>query len=196
MSGLEAAAPKAASGTTKTHAALLDAYREGLGLAAVAAIRGPKGVRVVAGETLGGRCIIPPGEMLDGVWWCRRIDHAQRLVTAVMTPARCAAAPRLLRPSITRTDLIVRLAAAVRRLGIALYSDEEITAAGACVIARVDEEIAVLQRCGGFKSVNQSYRSYRLEAVSRGETARAYTEWLNTYKAKLVREIAATSRLF
>jgi hypothetical protein len=178
----------------KKDAALFDAYREGLGLVAVAAIRGPNGVRIAALERPGADAI-GPAEMFDGVWWCRRADHAQRIAAAVMAKPRGRnACERRLRPSIARADIVTRLAAAAKRLGIALYSDGEIAAAAASVAARVDHEIGALQRTGQFKTVNRSYRDYRMRASARGEAVRPYGEWLTTYKAKLIREIAATAR--
>lgn len=51
-----------------------------------------------------------------------------------------------------------------------------------------------MQRSGGLKSVNQSYRNYRLETSARGERVLPYAAWLDRYKADLVREIAANLR--
>jgi hypothetical protein len=62
------------------------------------------------------------------------------------------------------------------------------------VAARVEGEIARMQRDGELKSVNASYRAYRLAAVARGESVVSYAEWMNRYKANLVREIAAALR--
>ena len=51
-----------------------------------------------------------------------------------------------------------------------------------------------MQRSGGLKSVNKSYRSYRLETSARGERVLPYATWLDRYKAGLVREVAANLR--
>jgi len=51
-----------------------------------------------------------------------------------------------------------------------------------------------MQRAGQLKSVNTSYRAYRIEASARGEKAAPYADWFNKYKAKLVRELAAAMR--
>ena len=130
-------------------------------------------------------------------WWCRRSADAAR--------DRCRsdsanAAPRIKRRGSDArgavqshsTQLAGRaIAAAARQCGETLYSDEETSAAAMALIARVDEEIDQLQRAGGLKSVNRSYRIYRTEATARGETALPYAKWLNEYKANLVRQLAA-----
>ena len=84
--------------------------------------------------------------------------------------------------------------AAAKRLRIGLYSDDEICADADGIIARVEEEIENLKSAGQLKSVNQSYRAYRLETSARGEKAAPYADWLNKYKADLVRELAAALR--
>jgi hypothetical protein len=76
----------------------------------------------------------------------------------------------------------------------ARLSERQIRSDALIVAARVDAEIDRLQRAGGLKSVNKSYREYRLEASLRGERVRPYAAWLEAYKAELVREIAANLR--
>ena len=86
------------------------------------------------------------------------------------------------------------IAAVAKRCGVTLYSDEETSAAAIAMAARVDEEIQQLQRTGKLKSVNRSYRIYRIETTARGETALPYAKWLDEYKANLVRQLAAALR--
>jgi hypothetical protein len=74
------------------------------------------------------------------------------------------------------------------------FSDEQICGDALAVAARVSAELEQMQRSGALKSVNQSYRSYRLETSARGERALPYAAWLDRYKAGLVREIAANLR--
>ncbi len=73
-------------------------------------------------------------------------------------------------------------------------SDEQLCSDALAVAARVSAEIEQMQRSGGLKSVNQSYRSYRMETSARGERVLPYAAWLDRYKAGLVREIAANLR--
>jgi hypothetical protein len=94
----------------------------------------------------------------------------------------------------TAGELSAGVQGAAKRLRVALYSDNEIFADADRIIARVEEEIENLKRAGQLKSVNQSYRAYRLEASARGEKAAPYAEWFNKYKANLVRELAAALR--
>jgi hypothetical protein len=86
------------------------------------------------------------------------------------------------------------IAAAAERLGIALYADEEVVADAAAIIARVDGEIGRLQQAGELKSINRSYRTYRLESSARGEKVLRYAEWINKYKENLARQLAAALR--
>ena len=58
----------------------------------------------------------------------------------------------------------------------------------------MDEEIEALRGSREFKSVNQSYRTYRMEASARGEKVTPYAQWLNKYKANLVRQLANALR--
>jgi len=76
----------------------------------------------------------------------------------------------------------------------ARLSDDEICNEAMLVAARVDREIERMQRAGEMKSANRSYRNYRLEASRRGERILRYAEWMDHYKANLVREIAANLR--
>ena len=76
----------------------------------------------------------------------------------------------------------------------ARLSDAELRAGALAVAARVDAEIARLQAGGGLKSVNTSYRRYRLETSARGERVLRYADWMDRYKADLIREIAGNFR--
>ena len=86
------------------------------------------------------------------------------------------------------------IAAAAERLGIALYADDEVAADAAAIVARIDDEIGRLQQAGGLKSINRSYRTYRMESSARGERVMRYAEWINKYKENLVRQLAAALR--
>src|SRR5204862_2871778 len=86
------------------------------------------------------------------------------------------------------------IAGGVKWLNIALLSDEEVAAEAMTGVARVDKEIERLQSSGDLKSVNKSYRAYRLEASARGEKTLRYDEWMRHYRENLVRELAAALR--
>ena len=72
--------------------------------------------------------------------------------------------------------------------------EADLRAAALDVAARVEAEIARLQAGGGLKSVNASYRQYRLETTARGERVIRYADWMDRYKADLIREIAENLR--
>lgn len=76
----------------------------------------------------------------------------------------------------------------------ARLSGAEIRAAALAAAARVAAEIARMQRAGELKGVNKAYRHYRLETSARGERVLPYAQWLDRYKADLIREIAANLR--
>ena len=203
MSQMEAAVERRGP---RDRSVLIAAYREGLGLAAVVVTCGAGGVRVSAvGQGNGGA---PGAAAAEARWWCRRAADAERVAAAAMRRLRrCdsrdggapAAPERVASPAPGDASDALALAAeaiagAAKRLNIALLSDDEVTAAAMTAVARVDEEIERLQRSGDLKTVNASYRAYRLETSARGETTLRYAEWVNKYRENLVRQLAAALR--
>lgn len=77
---------------------------------------------------------------------------------------------------------------------VARLSEAALRADALAVVARVEAEMARLQATGGLKSVNASYRQYRLAASARGEPVIRYADWMQRYKADLIREIAENLR--
>lgn len=190
----------------RDRSALIAAYREGLGLAAVVVTCGPAGISVSAvGQGTGG---IPDAAAVEVRLWCRRAADAERVASAAMRRLRrCksrdggvpAAPQRVSSPTSGDASGALALAAeaiagAAKRLNITLLSNEEVAADAMAAVARVDEEIERLQRSGELKSVNASYRAYRLEASARGEKALRYAEWMDKYRENLVRQLAAALR--
>jgi hypothetical protein len=164
---------------------LVAAYCEGLGFTPIGAAEEKDGVRIVArGDLAQARC------------WCRRAGDADRVAVAATARLR-----RLEARHGGDLDASERLqlvddaiAAAAKRLGVALRAHGDICAEAIAAIARVDAEIAKLQRAGGLKSVNKSYREYRIAASARGERIMRYVDWMSKYREKLVRELAAAMR--
>jgi hypothetical protein len=76
----------------------------------------------------------------------------------------------------------------------ARLAEDEIIRDAMTAAALVDAQIATMQRAGELKSVNKSYRDYRLQASARGERILPYAAWLRRYKAALVGDIAANLR--
>jgi hypothetical protein len=194
---------RAGQGAASGLSPLVAAYREGLGLAAVAVVCGPNGTRVTAIERDAGA--LGAGETVNMRWWCRRMAEAERVATAAtrhllrresrgkigpqdecgFAPADASAPGRLICESIV---------SAAKRLNVVLHSDDEISSQAMTVIARVDQEIERLRQSGELKSVNRSYRTYRIEASARGEKIVRYSEWMRKYRENLVRELAAMLR--
>ena len=169
--------------------ALVAAYRDGLGLAAVTLIAGNGGVRLVS-FVEGEEPALAAGEIVQARWWCRSAQHAEWLVEAAAPRGAREIAPD---DAGRMRDAIVN---AAKLLGIALRADEEIAAEAVAVIARLEQEIAAQQLSGALKSVNRGYRDYRLQASARGEKVLRYGEWMDRYKAKLLRDIAQNLRQF
>jgi hypothetical protein len=184
----------------KNRAALVAAYRDGLGVAGLAVIHGSAATQIA---TVGDGCEHLPasvGAPVAAQWWCRRATDAQRVAAAATARLRRPesrdgpAARSAIGSSPSPSDIIAAIEHAAKRLHVTLYSDEEISADAARGIARVDEEIETLQRAGQLKSVNRSYRAYRIEASARGEKVAPYADWFKKYRANLVRQLAAALR--
>jgi hypothetical protein len=86
------------------------------------------------------------------------------------------------------------VADAAHRLGVALFSDDDIARHAAEVAARIDAELQKLKESGGLRSVNQAYKAYRLKTTGRGGRVLRYDEWMRRYRADLVRQAAAALR--
>ena len=167
--------------------ALIAAYREGLALAAVAVIEHADGLRI---RTMKSDETLPSDENLVVRWWCRRAAEAECVADNAARSFRRSRQKSSHQSAVAR-DSVVR---AAQRLGVALCSDADLDQEAAHAIARLDAEIATQMRAGALKSVNQSYRQYRLEASIRGERVLPYAKWMDGYKLKLMREIAANLR--
>jgi hypothetical protein len=129
-------------------------------------------------------------------WWCRRVRDAGRVAAAAT--ARLQRVQALHGGDLDggeRLQLVDdAITAAAKQLSVALRTHGDVCAEALSAIGRVDEEIAKLQRAGGLKSVNKSYRDYRIAATARGERIMRYADWMSKYREKLVRELAAAMR--
>jgi hypothetical protein len=165
--------------------ALVAAYCEGLGFAPIGAVAEADGLRIVAG-----------GDLAQPRWWCRRAGDADRVAAAAVARLqRLAARHGGDLDGAQRLQLVDdAIAAAAKQLNVALRSHDDVCAEALSAIGRVEEEVAELQRAGGLKSVNKSYRDYRIAASARGERIMRYVDWMSKYREKLVRELAAAMR--
>ena len=175
-----------------SHAALIAAYREGLGLAAIAVMRDTSDtVRI---DALANGASPPDGE-IEALWWCRRVIDAARVAAAATARLRRSAAKDDGAAIEAGRPIGVKaVEAAARQCGVTLHSDAEVSAAAMAAIARVDCQLERLRQAGELKSVNRSYRIYREQAAVRGERVLPYVRWFNKYREKLVRELAAALR--
>ena len=167
---------------------LVAAFRVGFGLAAIAVIDGPGGVRVVAAEP-GADIVCAAAETVQCRWWCPRAHEAASIATAVA--ARLHSRETCDGAALSICQAVVR---AARQRNIDLLSDEEILEQATAVIARIDDELERLRQSGDLRPVNKSYQSYRRDAAVKGERIVPYAQWMLGYQEELVRKLAATLR--
>jgi hypothetical protein len=170
------------------HARLVAAFRQGFGLAAIAVIDGPGGVRVVAAEP-GADIVCAAAETVHCRWWCPRAHEAVSIATAVA--ARLHSRETCDGAALSICQAVVR---ASRQRNVDLLSDEEILEQATAVIARIDGELERLRQSGDLRPVNKSYQSYRRDTAAKSERVVPYAQWMLGYKEKLVRKLAATLR--
>jgi hypothetical protein len=193
------ASTAAARREAKSRLALVTAYYEGLGLPAIAIVEDGAGPRIAVIGAPQAQAASGPPAAAALRWWCRRAADADRVAASAARALRHQSKDGVARPfpdapTCAPHDLSAAIEGAARRLRIALYSDDDIAMDAERIISRVEAEIENLKRAGQLKSVNQSYRAHRLQALARGEKAVPYADWFNQYKANLVRELAAALR--
>jgi hypothetical protein len=171
-----------------SRARLVAAFREGFGLAALAVVDGPDGVRVVASEP-GAEITCALTETVQCRWWCPRAFEAAAIARAIA--ARLRSRETRDGAALFACQAIVR---AARQRNVELHSDEEVLEQAATVIARIDNELERLRQSGDLRPVNKSYQSYRRDAAANGERVVPYAQWMLGYKEELVRKLAATLR--
>jgi hypothetical protein len=173
-----------------TRARLVAAYRQGLGLAAIAVIASPHGVRIAAGAEAEDEKITAP-ESAQKRWWCRRANDADDIAAAATARLRRRNAQTAADAVSYAGETVVR---AAKQRNVDLYSDDDILAHATNAIARIDAELEQLRHSGDLRSVNKSYQTYRLDAVARRERVVPYAQWMLGYKENLVRQLAASLR--
>ena len=128
-------------------------------------------------------------------WWCRRKAEAKRVTAAAMARLKRRGSQDVAAAAAVGIgDAVAAVLAAARRLNIMLYSDDEVAREAERIIVRIDDAIDALKRSGEMKSINRSYKSYRIEAAARGDKVLPYAQWLNKYRQKLMREFTAALR--
>ena len=167
---------------------LVAAFREGFGVAAIAVIDGPGGVRVVAAEP-GADIVCAAAETVHCRWWCPRAYEAASIAAAVA--ARLHSRETCDGAAVSACQAVVR---AAKQRNVDLHSDEEILEQATAVIAKIDDELERLRQSGDLRPVNKSYQSYRRDTAAKGERVVPYAQWMLGYKEELMRKLAATLR--
>ena len=171
-----------------SRARLVAAFREGFGLAAIAVIDGPDGVRVVAAAP-GAEISCAPAEIVHCRWWCPRAFEAASIATAAA--ARMHNRETCDGAALSACQAVVR---AGKQRNVDLHSDQEILEQATAAIARIDDELERLRQSGDLRPVNKSYQSYRRDAAANGARVVPYAQWMLGYKEELLRKLAATLR--
>lgn len=172
------------------------AYREGLGLIDVTAVCDEAGIRVVAGKERDAQAPTAAAAP-QRRWWCRRAAEAERIGAAANAYLRRHAPLEAPSTAFDAGSLALVAAAVTRaaaRHNVVLHSDQQIEEAAMAAVARIDCELKRLQQSGGLRSVNKSYRDYRLQTSARGDRVARYSDWMRQYRAELVRQLAANLR--
>jgi hypothetical protein len=170
------------------HARLVAAFREGFGLAAIAVIDGPDGVRVAAAEP-GAEIACASAETVHCRWWCPRAFEAASIATAVV--ARLHNRKSCDGAASAACQAVIR---AAKQRNVELHSDDDVLEQATAAIVRIDDELQRLRKSGDLRPVNKSYQSYRRDAAAKGEPVVPYALWMLGYKEELVRKLAATLR--
>jgi hypothetical protein len=183
---------------------LVAAYREGLRLARVSLLSGETGICIATERD--GSGAEAAGKTVLARWWCRRASEAEWVAAAARARLRrhkamdrdvaLASAAQRATASDAASLAGESIASAAKQLNIALFSDEDISHQAKAVVARIDREIESLQRSGGLRSINKSYREYRIKVSGHGARILRYQDWMRKYREHLVRELAATLRYF
>jgi hypothetical protein len=171
-----------------SRARLVAAFREGFGLAAIAVIDGPDGVRVAAAAP-GAEITCATAETVHCRWWCPRAFEAASIATAVA--GRLHSRETCTGAALSACQAVVRIA---KQRNVELHSDEAIIDQATVAIARIDDELERLRQSGDLRPVNKSYQSYRRAAAAKGERVVPYAQWMLGYREELVRKLAATLR--
>ena len=172
------------AGSAAADERLVAAYREGLGLVAIAIVRDDDRVRIAA-DTGSAE---PPPDAAILLRWCRNADDAVRVASAAGASLRRHGIDDG-DPDALALQAITRVA---KRLNVKLRSEQDIAAEAAVVIEHVTREFEQMHASGDLRAVNKSYRDYRLEASARGERVVPYAQWMRAYQENLVRKTATT----
>ena len=185
---------------TDERSRIIAAYREGSGLAGIAIISDAAGTRIRPIASNGDPAA--EGEGVQARLWCDRAADAEYVATV--------AARQILRresreggaicpgafgteDSLTLSLMREAVLAAAQRRNITLHSDDEVADTALRIALHIEGVMEKLQRSGGMKTMNHSYRKYRLEARE-GERVMSYGEWRRNYKVDLVRKTAKALR--
>jgi hypothetical protein len=166
----------------------------GLSSAFLAGLR--LGVLAIEPQAGGGAFRVFTGDRARAVsasgwcWYCRDDARAQ-LVAEAARPA--------LRRMIDDGDAISRAKNLIEEfadaLGVLLVTGDSLRIHAESVVAALEVQVQAMQRSGGMKNINASYREYRLREVAANRKPVGYPTHLHNYKAALLRAAAEHFRI-
>jgi hypothetical protein len=145
----------------------------------------------------GNKAFRPPKNLnILSVLWASSVTHAVFVIDA--TRARLDAAGKAATGAdgfdISEAEMRESLFAAAAEIGASLESNETVERNAEQAIAEIEKTFQQMQRDGGLKLINKSYREYRATRLAAGERAQLYSGWITNYKLRIIRAAAKTSR--
>jgi hypothetical protein len=123
------------------------------------------------------------------VWLCRDAGRA-RLVAEIARPQlRQLAVPVDMKAAADHFETIASA------LGVILVKPDSVRVHAQSVVANITAHFEAMRAAGELKSVNKSYREYRLRETSAGNKPIGYPTFLSNYLANIVKQTAQHSRI-
>jgi hypothetical protein len=115
--------------------------------------------------------------------WCMKSSHAEALAETCCAEVEASPAP------ITVGELLELARATAARYRIPVATEAEVAHNAYAAVEKIDMEFSKLQRTGGLKAINQTFRRNRLAAAAEGRRIR-YAAFIANEKLRMVRTMA------
>ncbi len=122
-------------------------------------------------------------------WFCGNAERATMMADALRPQLHKISAPASV------DDVSKLVSATAKTLGVLLVSEDRIREQAETVVRNVEEQFASLAARGELKSVNRSYREYRIAETAAGNKPIGYPTFVSNYKLEMVRTVAQHSRI-
>jgi hypothetical protein len=123
------------------------------------------------------------------VWICRDHDRARDLADELRRALRS-------QPIEDGTEEVDRVTiSTMQAIGVLAARPDRIQVYAERAVEKIEAQFKAMQDAGGLKSVNNSYREYRIAQTSAGLRAHGYKSFIADYLANIVRKAAQHSRI-